>query len=108
MLGGAEPQRRASCRIWSLMTNLALLRLARARRSLEGLALGDAVGRALVEIGAAQRSFRQPPWKYTDDTEMAIAIVTILAAYGHIDQDALACEFARRFSAAPERGYGAI
>ncbi|APR75527.1 N-formylglutamate deformylase [Minicystis rosea] len=85
-----------------------MLRLVRARRSLDGLALGDAMGRALVEIGSGRPAFREAPWRYTDDTEMAIAIVTTLAAHGRIDQDALALEFARRFSAAPERGYGAI
>jgi ADP-ribosylglycohydrolase len=34
--------------------------------------------------------------------------VATLSSHGYVDQDALAREFARRFSAAPERGYGAI
>jgi ADP-ribosylglycohydrolase len=37
---------------------------------------------------------------------MALSIVEVLGRYGHIDQDALAAAFARRFSEEPFRGYG--
>ncbi len=83
-------------------------RLALAVRSLKGLSIGDAVGKAQINRGMRVPEFSQPPWRHTDDTEMAIAIVELLAADGAIDQDALAGRFAARFSAQPERGYGAV
>ena len=79
------------------------------RRSLEGLALGDAIGRALrISPTVGDPSFDAPPWPYTDDTEMAIAIADMLAARGHIEQDELARSFAARFDANPFRGYGTM
>jgi ADP-ribosylglycohydrolase len=53
-------------------------------------------------------SFDPPPWRYTDDTEMAIAIVETLGARGAIDQDALALAFAERFARQTERGYDPV
>ena len=87
-------------------------RLARAHTALEGLALGDGFGerffdvpgRALARILA--RALPPAPWRTTDDTEMASAIVEILAAHGGIECDALARRFAERFVADPDRGYG--
>ena len=86
-------------------------RMARARRSLEGLSVGDAFGqRFFVEPAAAVklielRALPRAPWGYTDDTEMALAIYAVLDRYGHVDQDALAAEFARRWRCDPTRGY---
>jgi len=78
-------------------------RLTAARLALEGLSVGDALGNQALQAQA------DAWWDYTDDTEMAIAIVEVLAAYGRIDQDALAAAFAARFAADPERrGYGAV
>ncbi len=82
----------------------------RARLSLAGLSLGDALGErffgptaaVLARIGA--RELPPPPWRYTDDTEMAISLVETLAARGAIDGDELAARFARRYD--PGRGYG--
>ena len=37
------------------------------------------------------------PWNWTDDTEMALSIVSILRRFGRIDQDALALSFAEHF-----------
>jgi len=77
-----------------------------ALRSLEGLALGDAFGELF--FGSTARTFEdlEPgPWRWTDDTHMALSIVEVLERYGAIDQDALAQAFARRFAAEPYRGY---
>ena len=54
-------------------------RLRAARLSLEGLSVGDAVGNQ-IELEEAV-----PPWRYSDDTEMAIAIVETLGVRGAID-----------------------
>ncbi|MFF3453647.1 ADP-ribosylglycohydrolase family protein [Streptomyces sp. NPDC002730] len=87
-----------------------------ARRSLEGLALGDAFGerwfplfrdrdRAYDDI-RARRTPEEPDWHWTDDTAMALAIQRVLDQYGEIDQDRLAACFALTFDADPARGYG--
>lgn len=81
-------------------------RLARAYQSLRGLAIGDALGHALTTPGQDRFVFDPPPWRFTDDTEMATAIVEQLQTRGAIDQDALAVSFAQRFVLQPERGYG--
>lgn len=88
--------------------------LERARQSLEGLSIGDAFGERFFAIRGAllgevlqQRVLPQPPWRFTDDTAMALSVYEVLAAHGHIDQDALAAAFARRYTEDPARGYGA-
>ena len=78
------------------------------RKSLEGLALGDSLGCALRRAPTDNPVFAEAPWLYTDDTEMAIAIVQLLASRGRIIQDELVQMFAARFAANPERGYGAV
>jgi hypothetical protein len=47
-----------------------------------------------------------PPWRWTDDTAMALAIVTTLRDHAGIDQDQLARAFATQYAADPRRGYG--
>jgi len=87
-------------------------RLAAARLALEGLSIGDAFGerffgpRELVLARIESRSLPPAPWRYTDDTEMAISIVKVLAAHGCIEQDTLARRFLERFAREPDRGYG--
>jgi ADP-ribosylglycohydrolase len=86
-------------------------RMQRALMSLEGLAIGDAIGEMLAyrhaEAGTIiQRGLPAGPWFHTDDTEMAISIVEVLNLYGFIHQDALARRFAWRFERDPDRGYG--
>jgi ADP-ribosylglycohydrolase len=86
-------------------------RMERALLSLDGLSVGDAFGQRFfgppsVELQIAERSFPKPPWPYTDDTEMALAILESLECRGRIDQDDLARSFARRYRANPCRGYG--
>ena len=86
--------------------------LARARRSLDGLSVGDAFGErffrspATVERRIADRITPPPPWGWTDDTAMALSVVEVLADRGGIDRDALAAAFARRYEREPHRGYG--
>jgi ADP-ribosylglycohydrolase len=86
-------------------------RLERARASLEGLAVGDAFGERFfairsdfVEEVIATRTLPQPPWTYTDDTQMALSVVSILRQHGKVNQDRLARTFAERYEYA--RGYG--
>jgi ADP-ribosylglycohydrolase len=85
-----------------------------ARTSLLGLSVGDAFGTMLDGYGAelARRAAKRlismkRPWRWTDDTAMAISIVEVLCERGTIDTDALAAAFARRFEREPGRGYGA-
>lgn len=52
----------------------------------------------------AARRVPKPPWRYTDDTEMAVSIVEVLEELGAIDQDILARRFTHRME--PARGYG--
>ena len=86
--------------------------LTRARLALEGLSLGDAFGEQffsipdeLLEDVLAERSAPAPPWRFTDDTQMALSIVEVLRARGAVDQDRLAASFAAHYE--PGRGYGA-
>jgi ADP-ribosylglycohydrolase len=85
-----------------------------ARVSLLGLSVGDAFGTMLDGYGAALAAraakrliSTKRPWRWTDDTAMAVSIVEVLDACGTIDVDALAAAFVRRFAREPDRGYGA-
>ena len=62
----------------------------------------DFARRAALRLIATKR-----PWRWTDDTAMAISIVELLERHGTIDCDLLAASFARAFAREPERGYGA-
>jgi ADP-ribosylglycohydrolase len=82
--------------------------ITKAKRSLEGLSVGDAFGELFFRISPFETTSTQlpsGPWKWTDDTHMALSIVEILETYGRIDQDALAQAFVRRFKQDPYRGY---
>lgn len=87
-------------------------RMKRAHLALMGLSLGDAFGECFFGPGAALqlaqgvRTLPPPPWYYTDDTEMALAIVEELDQLGRIDPDRLAQRFAARYIQEPRRGYG--
>ncbi|XUL91073.1 ADP-ribosylglycohydrolase family protein [Streptomyces galilaeus] len=87
-----------------------------ARRSLEGLSLGDAFGerwfplfreprQAYDEI-RARRTPEEPEWHWTDDTAMALGILRVLDEHGEIQQEPLARAFALSYDADPARGYG--
>lgn len=89
-------------------------RMARARRALDGLSVGDAFGErffgepAVVAERIAGRVLPAAPWRHTDDTQMALAIVEVLDQRGYIEQDLLAGSFARRYTRDPRRGYGGM
>jgi len=85
-----------------------------ARTSLVGVAVGDAFGSMLDGYGdqlarrAAKRLISMTrPWRWTDDTAMALSVFEQLVERGAIDPDALAAAFAQRFARDPNRGYGA-
>lgn len=86
-------------------------RIARARLALEGLSVGDAFGQGFFrpEIGVMliRRQPPQGPWRWTDDTAMALSVVDVLEVHEEIDRDALASAFVRRYVDDPMRGYGA-
>jgi ADP-ribosylglycohydrolase len=86
-------------------------RTGRALVSLDGLSVGDAWGEQFTGPGAddrvAARRWPAGPWRYTDDTDMALALTEVLASGGEVDESQLARAFVRRFVADPERGYGA-
>ncbi|MES4904859.1 MULTISPECIES: ADP-ribosylglycohydrolase family protein [unclassified Streptomyces] len=87
-----------------------------ARRSIEALALGDAFGerwfplfrdrrRAYDEI-RARAVPEESPWPWTDDTAMALGVLSVLNDHGKIDQPRLAQTLADTFLSDPGRGYG--
>lgn len=82
--------------------------LQRALLSLEGLSIGDAFGQCFFQMdahaGRTERRLPDAPWHYTDDTEMSLSVVSILARFGRIEQDVLATSFAQRYSY--DRAYG--
>lgn len=82
-------------------------RIARARVALEGLSVGDAFGDMFFSSGAElmvrERLLFAPPWKWTDDTQMALSVYEE-CQHGSVDQDRLARNFADRYH--PGRGYG--
>lgn len=91
--------------------NIAAERLARARLSLEGLFVGDALGEQFCspwirDTCLPNRIVPDGKWRWTDDTAMALDIVEVLERHGQIDQDDLARTFARRYQDDPDRGYG--
>ena len=114
------------------MTLTSTQRLALARDALEGLSVGDAfgeqfflsfevtvkteatgeaatytAGEAMLTEYIAERNVPDAPWRWTDDTAMALSIYETLRDEERIDADALARRFARRYNADPMRGYGA-
>jgi ADP-ribosylglycohydrolase len=87
-------------------------RIALAKLSLRGLAIGDGFGQrffgtpATVASMLEARAMPKPPWRWTDDTAMAISVYEVLRDHARIDRDALARRFAKRYWAEPDRGYG--
>jgi ADP-ribosylglycohydrolase len=86
-------------------------RLHRARTSLEGLSVGDALA-SFYEftrseaLAQAVRTRKLPDvqWHFTDDTNMALSIYEALRLYEKIEQPELALSFALHFDRV--RGYG--
>lgn len=82
--------------------------IAAARRSLDGLSVGDAFGELMFlqnPLEATMATLPPGPWQWTDDTHMALSILESLEVDGGIDQDRLARRFAARFMQEPFRGY---
>ena len=78
---------------------------AEARLSLDGLSVGDAFGALFFSGRPSPPRLPAGPWRWTDDTHMALSVVEVLGAHGCIEQDELARAFARRFADQPFRGY---
>ncbi len=82
----------------------------RALRALEGLSVGDAFGERffgphdaiLARIHA--REVTDGPWRWSDDTAMALAVTQCLGPT--LDQDLLGFELLLRYAREPWRGYG--
>jgi ADP-ribosylglycohydrolase len=86
-------------------------RLKRAHLALDGLSVGDGFGERFFFGSRPQalisaRALPPFPWHYTDDTEMALAVIEVLKDHGRIEQEKLASTFARRYGDNPFRGYG--
>src|SRR5262245_1460346 len=97
-----------------VMDSCQMAREQAAAASLRGLALGDAFGEtwffksaAFLDRALAERWVPAPPWHWTDDTAMALCLVSVLHQSGRVDQDALAARFAREYAKDPYRHYGA-
>src|SRR3954468_16069507 len=67
---------------------------------------GGCVGWARLRLSGFFLPPPPTPVYYDDDTEIALAIVSVLDRHGRIDPDELALDFARRYQADPYRGYG--
>jgi ADP-ribosylglycohydrolase len=80
--------------------------MRRVRLALDGLSVGDAFGGRFFTPADESRLIPAAPWPWSDDTEMAQAIVSGLDRHGRIEPDELALDFARRYQADPYRGYG--
>ena len=83
--------------------------IEKAKRSLEGLSVGDAFGQLFFRLSPHRTlpsDLPPGPWRWTDDTHMALSVVETLATCGRIEQDVLARAFARRYAEEPFRGYG--
>ncbi len=85
-------------------------RLARAALSLEGLSVGDAFGEQFfvdpytVNDLIESRTLPEPEWYFTDDTQMALSVLSVLRQQDEIDQDKLATNFSVHYQ--EDRGYG--
>lgn len=93
------------------MTDTHETRLERARQSLEGLSVADALGGHFEFFRASHllhhiknRTTPEPEWIFTDDTNMALSIYSILRQFEEIRQDELAQSFIKHYD--PMRGYG--
>ena len=76
--------------------------------SLDGISVGDAVGMRILVRPERLETKKLPdgPWRWSDDTHMALSVVENLALFGAINQDKLIEAFATRYNADPYRGYG--
>ena len=85
----------------------------RAREVIDGLSVGDALGEALSyrfydarELVQRLDGYTSASLRYTDDTELSLAIVETLDRMRSIDEEVIAWSYGRHFLANPDRGYG--
>lgn len=89
-----------------------LNRIKFAKTSLIGLSVGDAFGETFfgeenqILDRITHRDLKSPPWYFTDDTVMGIAVYKTLKQFGEIRQDKLAKLLADNYSKDWHRGYG--
>jgi len=85
--------------------------IQRSLLALNGVSLGDSFGQTFFDPAAtsriAERSLPPGTWFVTDDTIMATAVHSVLAAGGSIQQSELVGRFVRLYEADRSRGYGA-
>jgi ADP-ribosylglycohydrolase len=84
-----------------------------AHHALRGIALGDAFGERFfskppdaLDKMLGEHWLPAGPWKWTDDTAMAVSVLRVLEDLGHVDQDALAALFVAEYRRDPYRNYG--
>ncbi|MEW6281790.1 MAG: ADP-ribosylglycohydrolase family protein [Candidatus Eremiobacterota bacterium] len=77
----------------------------RALLSLEGLSVGDAYGELFFgrEEGTP---LPEGPWRWTDDTALAVSLTRILLRCNCVDPDQLALDMSAVYRSEPDRGYG--
>src|ERR1700748_3198849 len=84
--------------------------MVRALEALEGLSCGDAFGECFFDAkqrtpeARSMRTLPPAPWRFTDDTVMAVSVSACLDGFGGIEPEWLAESFAHHYD--PERGYG--
>jgi ADP-ribosylglycohydrolase len=84
--------------------------MARAIEALGGLSCGDAFGECFFDAKQrtsevrTSRTLPPAPWRFTDDTAMAVSVCACLERFGGIEPEWLAESFAHHYD--PERGYG--
>lgn len=80
-------------------------RRSRAVASLHGLAIGDTPGSCFFipdnHTALQTRQLPPDPWWWTDHTEMACSIVTILNQHGRIDQESPAASYCQTLGSLP-------
>jgi len=87
-------------------------RIELAKKSLTGIAIGDAFGdsffreRDIVNSSISNKLIPETQWRYTDDTIMAIPLLKSLIQFDQINQDFVAQEFAENYKKDRHRGYG--
>ena len=93
------------------MPDSADIRMARALVSLDGLSVGDAFGERfflhphVAQLIIGERGLPEPPWRYTDDTQMALSIVeTLRGAWRDRAEPSWRSAFGEHYD--PSRGYG--
>ncbi|MFK7114296.1 ADP-ribosylglycohydrolase family protein [Flavobacterium oreochromis] len=95
-----------------MKTTNELVRLGLAKKSITGIAIGDAFGDSFfgesdfIENAIGNKIIPETKWEFTDDTVMAIPLLKSLEKFQEINQDFIANEFAINYEKDFRRGYG--